>query len=118
MNDLNISYEEREGRRRRHWWNKVIGVVIVGPIACALSALIVFGYSCIFLDLMMWFGFTFNNSKGDTTTNCLEILKALKGVSVFVYGCVAFGIFSAQVASMYRWWMKLMADSNDGVSGS
>ena len=118
MNDLNISYEEQEGRRRRHWWNKIIGVTIVGPVACALSALIVVGYSCIFLDLMMWFGFTFNNSKGATTTNYSEILKALDGVSLIASSVIAGTVFFAQVAKMYRWWMKLMADSNDGVSDS
>ena len=32
MSNLEIGYDEHEGKRRRHWWNKIFGLFFFGPI--------------------------------------------------------------------------------------
>ena len=116
MADLNISYEEQEGRRRRHWWNKVIGIVIVGPIAVVIASCFTFGGGSAFFSVMTYFGFAFVDYKERPTTNPLQIYWTLGDLSQFLFLCACALSMGTVVASIFRGWMKLMADSNDGVS--
>ena len=39
MSNLEIGYDEHEGKRRRHWWNKMFGLFLIAPIGSAVLAL-------------------------------------------------------------------------------
>lgn len=118
MADLNISYEEREGRRRRHWWNKIIGIVIVGPIAVVIATVPTLGLGHAFFSVMTYFGFEFVDYKERPSTNPLQVYWTLGDFSQWLFLIVGFLSIGAIVISIFSWWMNLMADSNDGVSDS
>jgi hypothetical protein len=39
MSNLEIGYDEHEGKRRRRWWNKIFGLFLIAPIGSAVLAL-------------------------------------------------------------------------------
>ena len=85
MSSVEIGYDEHEGKRRRHWWNKIFGLFLIAPICC---------FFVFFASMVFLFPFILNSESGPNDA-CL------------VGGVV---LALASYPFIFMGWLRLMKD--------
>ena len=94
---VDIDFDRRERKHQRLWWNKVIGLVVFGPVGLALAAAVLFVPFLITMVL--------SKKSGSNQSNVLAFWIVMSVPALFPAWYA--------IPMPYRWWLRLMKDEDD-----
>ena len=88
MSNLEIGYDEHEGKRRRLWWNKVFGLFLIAPVFSVVPA-----FFLGFILAVFYVALSGSNAQGSEV------------VTFWAFLC-----YWPMLIVTYKGWLRLMKD--------